>query len=316
VLVSASYIGTKTTHLWTAKPINPAIYFPAASCVINGVTHTPCSGASNIDARPKFTLERPEDGRLLGQMAEMDAGGTQTYHGMLVSVERRAARGVTLNANYTYSHCIGPNATLTAMGPHVDDTYTNPDSREFDDGNCETDRRHVWNLTTVAETPSFSNRTIRMLASAWRFSGIYRWSSGGPLNVLNGSDRALNGAHRPANGAQRANQVLQDPYGDRSAQPLANFLNPAAFALPAPGTLGNVGRNSIQGPSRWSLDVAVSRGFNLRENNKLEFRAEAFNLTNSFRPGNPNTVLSSNVFGVIRTAQDPRILQFALKYIF
>src|SRR5262245_2537829 len=202
------------------------------------------------------------------------------------------------------------------MGPHVDDVYTNPDNREFDYGNCDTDRRHVLNLTGVAETPQFANPTMRKLVTGWRFSGIYRWSSGSPLNVLNGSDRALNGAHRPPNGTQRANQLLQDPYGDRSGRPNTNYLNPAAFALPPLGTLGNVGRNSIQGPASWAFDVALSRAFNVREAQKVEFRAEAFNLTNSFRPMNPATNFSQNTFGQIRAAQDSRILQFALKYVF
>jgi hypothetical protein len=117
-------------------------------------------------------------------------------------------------------------------------------------------------------------------------------------------------------GTQRASQVLGDPYGDRSARPLSNFLNRAAFVLPDLGTTGNIARNSIQGPGLWSLDMAISRIFQIRESQRLEFRAEAFNVTNSFRPGNPNTVVSNNQFGVIRTARDPRIMQFALKYIF
>jgi hypothetical protein len=158
---------------------------------------------------------------------------------------------------------------------------------------------------------------LRRLVTGWRFSGIYKWSSGAPLNVLAGSDRALSGAHRPPNGTQRANQILANPYGDRSGRPRTNFLNPKAFALPAPGTLGNVGRNSIQGPANWAFDVALSRGFRIRERQTLEFRVEAFNLTNSFRAVNPTTNFGSpNVFGIIREAQDPRILQFALKYVF
>jgi hypothetical protein len=52
------------------------------------------------------------------------------------------------------------------------------------------------------------------------------------------------------------------------------------------------------------------------EAQRLEFRAEAFNLTNSFRPQNPNTALNNNTFGQIRTARDSRILQFALKFVF
>jgi hypothetical protein len=80
--------------------------------------------------------------------------------------------------------------------------------------------------------------------------------------------------------------------------------------------MGNMRPANIVGPGTWQLDLGLSRIFNPREAQKLEFRAEAFNVTNSFRPLNPATNLNNNVFGVIRTAQDPRILQFALKYLF
>ena len=114
---------------------------------------------------------------------------------------------------------------------------------------------------------------------------------------------------------QRANQISSDALGD-SARPFTAYLNPKAFAIPDLGTIGNIGHNSVAGPGVWGLDMAVSRAFNLREMQRLEFRAEAYNLTNSFHAGDPNATVSSNTFGVIRTALDPRILQFALKYVF
>jgi hypothetical protein len=129
--------------------------------------------------------------------------------------------------------------------------------------------------------------------------------------VTAGTDRALNGIS-----GQRANQILVDPYSDKSAGPMAQFLNPSAFAIPSMGTLGNMGRYNIRGVGEWAFDTSLSRTFQFRENHRLEFRAEAFNLLNSFRPGNPNTALNSSTFGVIRTAHDPRIMQFALKYVF
>ena len=73
---------------------------------------------------------------------------------------------------------------------------------------------------------------------------------------------------------------------------------------------------NMRGPKTWAFDRALSRTFNFREMQRVEIRAEAFNVTNSFRPGNPNTTISSNTFGQIRTALDPKILQFALKYVF
>jgi hypothetical protein len=112
------------------------------------------------------------------------------------------------------------------------------------------------------------------------------------------------------------NQILVNPYSDKSAGPLSQFLNPSAFALPALGTLGNMSPFNIEGPGFWGLDMSLARVFRVKETQRLEFRAEAYNITNSFRPGNPNTALNNNTFGQIRTAQDPRIMQFALKYVF
>jgi hypothetical protein len=140
---------------------------------------------------------------------------------------------------------------------------------------------------------------------------------------LTGTDRTLTGVTPN----QRPNQVLENPYANRSGRPLTNWLNPAAFALPAEGTRGNLGRNSLFTPGTWSFDLALSRTFQLRETQRLEFRAEAYNVTNSFRPvfgttipGNStpliNVSFASNTFSQIRNSLDPRIFQFALKYMF
>jgi hypothetical protein len=187
-------------------------------------------------------------------------------------------------------------------------TYTDPNNRRFDRGNCDSDRRQIFNLTAVAQAPAFANATLHKLLTGWRLSGIYRYSTGSFLSVLSGVDRALNGVTN-----QRAQQILDNPYGDKS---LTNFLNPKAFTQPTLGTLGNVGANAIQGPGTWQLDMSLSRIFPLGESRRLEVRAEAYNVTNSLRPMNPNTNITSSTFGQITTALDPRIMQFALKYVF
>src|SRR5260370_21776384 len=112
---------------------------------------------------------------------------------------------------------------------------------------------------------------------------------------------------------QRLNQIIGNPYGKKTTN---NYLNPAAFALPALGTLGNVGKSSIRGPGMWQFDMALSRTFQVHERQRMEFRAEAFNVTNSLRMNDPVTNFTSNTFGQVTSALDPRILQFALKYIF
>ena len=160
--------------------------------------------------------------------------------------------------------------------------------------------------------PDFDGGVLGALASGWSVAGIYRIASGAPLNVITGQDNALNGTTN-----QRPNLIAgRSPYRDRSGKPGTSYLDRSAFENPAPGTFGNVERNSVRGLSTWNLDLSLSRMFQVTQGHRLEFRAEAYNLTNSFRPVNPNVTLTSGTFGVIREAQDSRILQFALKYLF
>ncbi len=230
---------------------------------------------------------------------------------MVLSVQRRAARGVTVSGNYTCSHCITEPGERIQFSTNANNSWTDPDNRRFDRGNCNvisSDVRQIFNLSAVAETPQFSRPALRVAGSGWRFSPILKILAGSQMTVTTNQDRALN-----STAAQRVVRLLPDPYGDKSA---SNYLNPAAFALPAMGTLGNVGMGSIRGPGTWEFSAALARTFRLRETQRLEFRAEAFNLTNSFRMNAPTLNLNSNTFGQVLSAKDPRIMQFALKYVF
>ena len=311
-LVSASYLGNHTTHLWSNQQINPAVFLGLGPCTLNGVQYATCSTTANTDQRRRFSLENP-GAQGYGFVNHLDTGGTASYNGLLLSVQRRAASGITISGNYTWSHCISDtipaeecNSARTRMT-----VGSNPDNRRFDRGNCwalAADRRHVFNLSAVAETPKFSNRALNVAASGWRFSPIFKVLSGGYLTITTNQDRALNGV---AN--QRVNQILANPYGDKTP---SNYLNPAAFALPALGTFGNSGAGTVRGPGTWQFDLALSRTFQIREAQKLEFRAEAFNVTNSFHMNDPVTTQNSNTFGQVLSAKDPRIMQFALKWVF
>jgi hypothetical protein len=114
-------------------------------------------------------------------------------------------------------------------------------------------------------------------------------------------------------GTARVNQVLDDPYGDKS---LNNWFNPAAFAQPTAGTYGDSGRNAYFGPSRKVVDLSLVRAFTFRGSQRIEARVEAFNAFNWFLWNNPQANFSNANFGRILSAGDPRIMQFALKYQF
>ena len=328
-LVSASYLATRTLHIWTMNALNPAVFIPG-NCSAGLSAPGLCSTTANTDARRILSLERPADGDKIGPLGQMDDGGYSTYHAMLLSLERRAARNLTFSANYTLSHCIGPFTPTQILKLSPDATYSKPNDRNFDRGNCLSDRRQVFNLSAVAQTPQFSNHMLRTFAGSWKVSPLYRFSSGQPLDVVSGVDQALNGVTVGSSNStlrQRPNQVLASGYQDRSGGPLTQWLNLAAYALPPLGSYGTLGYDALVAPHTWSFDMALSRTFNIREMRRLEVRAEAFNVFNSFRPGcapgasacpagGVNTTLNSNTFGQIRNALDPRIMQFALKYAF
>jgi hypothetical protein len=335
-MASAAYLGSGTTHLWSVRQLNPAVYIPGVgnangNCVYNGkVTPftvqpgAPCSVRGNNDVRRRLYLENPATGGMYGDIPLISPTGVANYNGLLLSVQRRPARGVSVSANYTWSHCISE----PAVGPGTNAYGTRgnvgwrDDNRRLDRGPCHAaaeDRRHLFNFSGVAETPQFSGRALRVIASNWRLSPILKIGSGAPYVVYTNLDPTLTGLRMVA-----LNQVLPNLYGDKSA---GNYLNPRAFALPETGTWGNLPEGSVRGPGYWQFDVALSRSFQFSEDQRLELRAEAFNVTNSVVLNHPSDTFSSGTgsqestfessrFGTLSSARPPRIMQFALKYFF
>ena len=305
-LASASYIGSNSVHLWVVKDRNNAIYIPGGPCTIAGVVYPTCSTTGNTNQRRRLFIENNVDGGFYGLINSNGDDGTSTYNGLLLSIQRRAVKGVSIGSNYTWSHCIGPHDLFShnsSGGSLI------PENRNFDQGNCDSDRRQVFNVTSSVQTPQFANSTLRTIASNWRLSGIYKYSTGDYMTIFTGLDRALNGEIGP----QRAMQLLGDPFANRSG---LTYINIKAFEQPALGTIGNMSPANIVGPSQFQFDLSLSRTFRVRENQMFEFRGEAFNVTNSLRRDDPTNTLNSNIFGQIQSAKDPRIMQFALKYIF
>jgi len=310
-LVSASYLGNTTRHMWTTRPINAPVFLGLNPCTLNGVQYATCSTTSNINQRRRLYLESPATAQNYGVINKVDTGGTASYNGLLLSVQRRVSRGITVSSNYTWSHCITDLWTETAQSPNLDAGWLDPNNRRYDRGNCvtsATDRRQVFTFSGVGEAPHFTGAALRVIASGWRLSPLVKVLSGDFLSVTTSQDRAL-----IAMANQRVNQVLENPYG---AKTVSNYLNSAAFELPALGTLGNSGKSAIAGPKTWQFDVGLSRTFQIRESKTVEFRAEAFNVLNGLRMNDPVTNITAGNFGQVTSSLDPRIMQFALKYLF
>ncbi|MDP8990890.1 MAG: carboxypeptidase regulatory-like domain-containing protein [Acidobacteriota bacterium] len=364
LFASATYMGSHLNHLWTSIDLNPAQWEGGPTgngqCLVGqfGLTKAgPCNTSGNVNNRRLLELTNPAGaGTVLGSMMQLDDGGTQSYNALLVTATWRR-NNVNLSGNYTWSHCIGiPYVQMLTTGAqYTHEAYQNngPANRNLDVGNCvigTLDQRHIANITAVINSgKGLGNSFSRHLTSGWNISTITTVRSGFAVTPYLSSDVALNGlaTYASAQIMQRPNQVNADTsisnqgQGCVNVSPCVQWFNPAAYAIPASGTLGNAGVGSMRGPMFWEWDQAVTREFRITENQRVEIRAEAFNVTNSVRfylspfagatPANLALGSGANTFGTITAAANTtgssvvasqlsgnggRVLQFALKYVF
>jgi hypothetical protein len=307
--VSASYLGNYMDRLWGPVQINPGVYLGLGPCTLAGVNYPVCSTTANVEARRVFSLQNPVEGRLMSNVSRYDDVGEQTYNGLKLSFRRRAADGVSLAGNYTVSKCM-TDTQWSGSFIQFSSGYTDPTNPAYDRGNCSQNQRQIANLTVGYLTPELGNAVLSVLASDWRVSGILNARTGSWLTVTTGRDPVFSGIP-----GQRVDQVNDDPYS--SDKTLASYLNPAAFAYPAAGMLGNEPNRGIEGPGYWTVDMSLARLLPFGNTRTLELRVEAFNLLNNFNWGNPGTNLDAGTFGRITSqAGSPRIMQFAVKYGF
>src|SRR5438132_1912327 len=274
----------------------------------------PGANTGNITQRKILSLLNPDQGKYYNGIGDLEDGGTGSYNAMLLTVQRRRAHGLTIQGNYTYSHCIGDGVVSQPGSGGI-----TPGFRAYNRSACSGDRAHIMNLSTVVESPKFVNNAARHLFSGWQLSGILKLMSGTSFRVSSGIDTALTGTSD--NG--RANQILGDAYLPNKNKD--GWLNINAFAVPTQATgicstvtlscgYGNAAQ--LRGPGLINLDLGLTRRVQIREAQSLEFRAEAFNAPNHVNPFNPSTALNSQSFGKSTAAADPRIMQLALKFVF
>jgi hypothetical protein len=233
-----------------------------------------------------------------------------------LSVNKRLSHGLNFDFYYTWSKAMQYN---NADNSYVRDSVT----QDFNwiggsRGPKVTDVRH--RVTTVYSylipTGSFASQgPLNAVFGGWTVQGILSYRSGFPLNVVTGRDNV--GTGRPD--GQRPDAVPgQDPYLSVSDRLL--LLNSAAFNFDIVRTqrrYGDLGYNTIVGPSALTWDASVNKWFNLKERHRVNFRFEMFNWMNHTVLGNPSVNGSDPNFGrVTGVAVDPRNIQFGIKYLF
>jgi len=258
-------------------------------------------------------------------------GGTASYNGLYLSANKALTHGVSMLANYTWSHCISDVYDQQTSGNGL----TPPGNRRAYRGNCtvgNADVRHYFTLNMVMNAPRFSNGTLQKVLGNWQIAPILQLKSGNFLSILSGTDRALTTA-----AGQTANQVMANVYSPNKGKACANlspcveFLNKDAFQIPEQGTYGTMRYGTVQGPGLIQLNMALSRTFAIGEKRTIQLRGEAFNLPNHLNPlitaANLNlnsaqfgraTADQSGILGQVGgvTSGDYRVIQIALKLAF
>ena len=147
------------------------------------------------------------------------------------------------------------------------------------------------------------------MIGGWQVNGIYTWQHGFPITITAADVGGLNDTF----GTNRVDLVGDPNAGGRNVN---RWFNTSAFAQPAAGALGNLGRNTERGPGVNNLDLALFKNFSVTGGVRLQFRLESFNALNHTQFSDVSTNISSANFGVVTSARAARINQLGLKVLF
>jgi len=213
--------------------------------------------------------------------------------------------GLLFSANYMWSHSINDGS----IGGGESDTPQNSFCRSCDKASSDDDVRQLFNVSMLYQLPFGAGRryvsgsgAMRALLGGWTFGGIGTAQSGLPFNItIDRSNASVPGNFAISN-AERPNYVAGESLTPPGGSTPREWVNPAAFATPAPGTFGNLGRNAFRAPAISQLDLTLMKDVALTpERLRLRVRADVFNVLNRAQFGAPNGDVSQVNFGTITT---------------
>ena len=278
----------------------------------------------------KSNIQRinPNYGRIEGEVWS----DYSIYHGLLTTISKRMAHGVAAQATYTWSKSMDEGSATFS-----DNEYNNTvgPSYAFDlklqkgvsDFNI-TNNLVVNGQWDIPISTNF-NSVARGVLGGWQLGGIMQYHSGEPFSVRLTSDQAFTGnsrAHSSA-GGQRPNYNPAPGCSANAINPGQpnNYINTNCFSFPAPGVLGNLGRNTLRGPRLVDFDSSLFKNIQLAHDKySLQLRSEFFNVLNHTNFGVAATGLFDGGGGLLSAAgQLPaptlttsRQIQFGAKFVF
>lgn len=265
----------------------------------------------NINQLPVGTLQRnpgvnanalrPYPG--WADIQEYVTGSNFNYNSLQIQARRQMQSGGLLQLAYTWSK------TITDASGYNEAPMNSYDFKR-ERGLASYDRRHIFIFSYVYPLPFWQSGGDwhKRAFGGWQLSGVTTLQTGLPVNLAINGDRAGIGT-----GGQRPD-VIGD-WREGGGQQF-RWFNTAAFALPALGTFGNLGRNVVIGPGMNNWDVSLQKDFRISERFRSQFRVEFYDAPNHLSwIGVGNTLGNAN-FGQITSATDPRTLQFGLRLDF
>ena len=285
-MLSLAYIGSRTVHADSSTVLNVPLPGPGAIA-------------------PRRPIPQ------LSQFSTIRWDGWATYHAFTLAIKRRLARGLTFDANWTWSHSIDDGSD---PGPTLNETNLPQDvyNMAAEKATSSFDHRHRAVVSFVYQIPGPGESSARWARAAfgqWQAGGNFSAQSGAPFTVNMASDQANIGTGP----AQRPNASGNPNDGPHTSD---RWFNTSVFTLPALYSFGSAPRNAVIGPGLAEFDLSLQKEAALNERTKIQFRAEAYNLLNRSNFNIPNRVALTPNFGSISSAQDSRQLQFAVKFIF
>jgi hypothetical protein len=211
-----------------------------------------------------------------------------------MKLDRRFGDGLYLTTAYTFSK--GLNYSEDTGGVAI------PLSVPLNKAHMDDNRTHVFTQSYMYPLPfGRGKKWAQSGVAMWVFGG---WEFQGLLSMMTGRwfSPSVSGIINAPGNADRPNWVAPVEYLG-GAGPGQKFFNTSAFAIPAQNTMGNAGRNILEGPGIVNIDAALHREFRIKEGMNLALRVESFNFTNTPHYNNPNGNAQSPQFGEINGAQ-------------
>lgn len=229
-----------------------------------------------------------------GRVDIKSSGSSTNFHGLQMSLQRPFTNGFLMGVQYMWSHAFDEGS----LGAGESTAPQSVACRSCEYASTNQDIRHTLTMNWVYQLPfgdghKYGQRgALRHVLGGWNVSGLLQARTGRPLTIsVNRSTADLPDGN---NSGQRPDVVAGVSPIPANQNP-NQWLDIAAFAVPARGTWGNVGRNTLRGPGLLQVDLALQRRFRLGADRNFELRLEAFNALNRQNLANPNTSISSGV---------------------